>query len=219
MRKAYMKNICYIIGASDTRGMYVDKREGDFVIAADGGYGALSEIGVTPDLAVGDFDSHGSVPDFENVICHPCEKDDTDMALALCEGMKMGYRNFVVYGGLGGRLDHTVANLQNCAGAAEHGAVCWLWGEDNAVCIFGDEEVLSFESTKTGVVSVFSPDRTGGVTIEGLKYPLSDGCLTSSVPLGVSNEFTGRSSLIKARDGVLMVMWNEDAESFVKRIR
>ena len=214
-----MKNICYIIGASVTDGMYIDKKDGDFIIAADAGLAALEKMGIVADLAVGDFDSLGTIPDFENKICHPAEKDDTDTALALCEGMKRGYRTFVIYGGLGGRLDHTMANLQNCAGAADHEAVCWLWGEDNAVCVFGDGEELSFEAGKCGMVSVFSPDRTTGVDLEGLKYALTDACLTSSVPLGVSNEFTGTEAKISARDGVLIVMWNEDAESFVKRIR
>lgn len=214
-----MKKICYIIGASDTAGMYIDKKEGDFIIAADAGLASLEKIGVCADLAVGDFDSLGCLPDFENKICHPSEKDDTDTALALCEGMKRGYRTFVIYGGLGGRLDHTMANLQNCAGAADHGAVCWIWGEGNAVCVFGDEEELVFESEKKGIVSVFSPDRTTGVTLEGLKYSLTDACLQSTVPLGVSNEFTGKEAKISASNGVLIVMWNEEAESFVKRIR
>ncbi|MBE6587061.1 MAG: thiamine diphosphokinase [Ruminococcaceae bacterium] len=214
-----MKNICYIIGASVTDGMYIDKRAGDFVIAADAGLSSLEKMGVEADLAVGDFDSLGHIPDFENKICHPSEKDDTDTALALAEGMKRGYRTFVIYGGLGGRLDHTMANLQNCAGAADHGAVCWIWGEENAVCVFGDEEYITFEAEKRGMVSVFSPARTTGVDLEGLKYSLSDACLTSSVPLGVSNEFIGVPSRIKAENGVLIVMWNEDAETFVKRIR
>ncbi|MBQ4067167.1 MAG: thiamine diphosphokinase [Clostridia bacterium] len=214
-----MKKICYIIGASVTDGMYIDKREGDYVIAADGGLAALEKTGVCADLAVGDFDSLGRVPELDNKICHPCEKDDTDTALALCEGIKLGFRSFVIYGGLGGRLDHTMANLQNCAGAADHGCVCWLWGEDNAVCVFGDEDELSFEKGKSGMISVFSPARTMGVNLSGLKYTLSDACLTSSVPLGVSNEFTGEEALISAQNGVLIAMWNEDAETFVKRIR
>lgn len=214
-----MKNICYIIGASVTDGMYIDRRDGDYIIAADAGLASLEKMGIVADLAVGDFDSLGEIPEFENKICHPSEKDDTDTALALAEGMKRGYRTFIIFGGLGGRLDHTMANLQNCSGAADHGAVCWIWGENNAVCVFGDEEELSFEEDKEGMVSIFSPDRTTGVTIEGLKYPLKDACLTSCVPLGVSNEFTGKPSRIKAADGVLIVMWNEDAETFVKRIR
>ena len=106
-----MKNICYIIGASVTDGMYIDKKDGDFIIAADAGLASLEKLGLVADLAVGDFDSLGCIPDFENKICHPAEKDDIDTALALCEGMKRGYRTFVIYGGLGGRLDHTMANI------------------------------------------------------------------------------------------------------------
>ena len=214
-----MSKICYIIGASVTEGMYIDKRDDDYVIAADAGLRALEEYGITPDLAVGDFDSLGHIPEFKNKICHPSEKDDTDTALAIAEGMKRGYRTFVVYGGLGGRLDHTIANLQNFAGAADHGATLWIWGEDNAVCVFGNEESLSFDESMKGTVSVFSPDRTTGVTINGLKYSLSEACLTSTVPLGVSNEFVGEKSHISAENGILMVMWNEDAKSFMGRIR
>lgn len=213
-----MKNICYIIGASVTEGMYIDRREGDFIIAADAGFSALEKIGVMADLAVGDFDSLGHVPRLEKTICHPVDKDDTDTALALAEGMKLGFRNFVIYGGLGGRLDHTIANLQNCAGASEHGAVCWLWGEGNATCTFSDG-ALQFEAGKTGMVSVFAADRACGVTLQGLRFPLENACLTSTVPLGVSNAFTGVESVIQVADGTLIVMWNEDAKSFVNRIR
>ena len=214
-----MKNICYIIGASVTDGMYIDRRPGDFVIAADGGLSALDRMKVHADLVVGDFDSLGRLPVNENTIRHPREKDDTDTALCLAEGMKLGYRTFVIYGGLGGRLDHTMANIQNCAGAAEHGAVCWIWGEENAVCTFGDGESLHFEKEKTGIVSVFAIDRATGVTLKGLKYPIENACLTSCVPLGVSNEFTGVESSITVDEGTLIVMWNEDAKAFVKRIR
>ncbi len=214
-----MEKICYIIGASVTDGMYIDRQAGDFVIAADGGLEALSKIGVKADLCVGDFDSLGMVPDFENTLQHPCEKDDTDTALAICEGIKRGYTDFVIYGGLGGRLDHTMANIQNCAGAADHGSKLWMWGEGNAVCVFGDEDSLSFGAEMKGMISVFAADRACGVNIEGLKYTLKDACLTSTVPLGVSNEFVGNPVKISAQDGVLIVMWNEDAESFVEKIR
>lgn len=215
-----MKNICYIVGASVTDGMYVDKKEGDYIIAADAGIAALEKIGVVPDLAVGDFDSLGHIPNFQNIMTHPREKDDTDTALALAEGMKRGYRTFIIYGGLGGRLDHTMANLQNCAGVADHGCMCWMWGEGNAVCLFGDENELCFDEKTDGIVSVFAADRAVGVDIEGLKYTLHDGCLTSTVCIGVSNEFIGEKSRISATEGALIVMWTEDdAKSFTERVR
>lgn len=213
-----MKKICYIVGASDTKGIYIDRQDGDYIIAADAGYSSLKAMGITPDMVVGDMDSLGNIPDFENLIRHPIEKDDTDTALALAEGMKRGYRDFIIYGGLGRRLDHSIANIQNCAGTADHDARCWLWGEGNAVCVFADG-AIHFEKEMTGTVSVFSMARSYGVTLEGLKYPLTDACLTSFVPLGVSNEFTGVPATVSVADGVLAVMWSEGAKSFAERAR
>ncbi len=212
------KKICYIVGASDTQGIYIDKREDDYIIAADAGYSALMQLGIVPDMVVGDMDSLGNIHNFENVVRHPIEKDDTDTALALAEGIKRGYRDFIIYGGLGRRLDHTIANIQNCAGCADHGARCWIWGEGNAVCIFGDGEI-HFEKEMTGVISVFSVGRSYGVTLDGLKYPLTDACLTSFVPLGVSNEFIGVPATISVAEGVLTVMWSEGAKNFAERAR
>ncbi len=212
------KKICYIVGASDTKGIYIDKQENDYIIAADAGYSALKQMDIVPDMVVGDMDSLGNIPNLENVIRHPVEKDDTDTALALAEGIKRGYRNFIIYGGLGRRLDHSIANIQNCAGCADHGARCWIWGEGNAVCVFGDG-AIHFEKEMTGVVSVFSVGRSYGVTLDGLKYSLTDACLTSFVPLGVSNEFIGVPATISVADGVLAVMWSEGAKTFVERAR
>lgn len=213
-----MRKICYIVGASDTKGIFIDRREDDYIIAADAGYSALEKLGIVPDMVVGDMDSLGDVPDLENVIRHPVEKDDTDTALALAEGIKRGYRDFIIYGGLGRRLDHSIANIQNCAGMADHGARCWLWGEENAVCVFADD-MISFEAGMVGTISVFAIGRSYGVTLKGLKYTLSDACLTSFVPLGVSNSFTGRESSVAVTNGILAVMWTEDAEGFAKRAR
>ena len=213
-----MRKICYIVGASDTKGIFIDRGEDDYIIAADAGYSSLCKLGIVPDMVVGDMDSLEDVPDLENVIRHPVEKDDTDTALALAEGIKRGYRDFIIYGGLGRRLDHSIANIQNCAGMADHGARCWLWGEGNAVCVFADD-MISFEEGMEGTISVFAIGRSYGVTLKGLKYTLSDACLTSFVPLGVSNSFTGSESSVAVTNGILAVMWTEDAEGFAKRAR
>ena len=90
---------CYIYGAMPC-GSTEKLEKGDLLIAADGGYAYLQ--GQKPDLVVGDFDSLGYVPEGEQIIRHPVQKDDTDMLLAVREGLKRGYRKFVLYGGIGG---------------------------------------------------------------------------------------------------------------------
>ena len=118
-----MEPICYIVGACQPGELCLAPGRPAFVIAADQGLRYLEEAGITPDLIVGDFDSLGIVPQGANVVRHPVEKDDTDMMLAVKTGLARGYRTFVLYGGLGGRLDHTYANFQTLTYLARHGAV------------------------------------------------------------------------------------------------
>lgn len=161
------------------------------VIAADKGYETLSRLGVHPGLVVGDFDSLGSVPDHPQVLRLPRIKDETDTGFALRQGLKRGYRRFVLLGCLGGRLDHTVANLQLLSWLSAQGAQGVLLGEGEAAAVV-TEGTLSFPASMEGFVSVFCAGGTArGVTLEGLKYPLDHAELTSDFPLGVSNEFVG----------------------------
>ena len=101
--------LCCIVGAGPSELYTVD---GAFIIAADAGIEKLNKAGIVPDLIIGDFDSLGTRPSGENVRVFPIEKDDTDTMLALKEAISLGYDTVIISGGLGGELDHTMANLQ-----------------------------------------------------------------------------------------------------------
>ena len=135
------------------------------------------------------------------------EKDDTDMMIALKRGLETGYRIFHIYGGCGGRFDHTLANIQCLAYLAQNHARGYLIGKKHTVTLIENERI-EFPKERTGYVSVFSYGETArGVTIKGLKYTLTDAYLTDRVPLGVSNEFVGTPSLIRVREGRLLVVY------------
>ena len=213
-----MEPICYIVGACSPGELRLASGRPAFVIAADQGLRHLETAGIAPDLIVGDFDSLGAVPTGENVIRHPVEKDDTDMMLAVKTGLARGYRTFVLYGGMGGRLDHTYANFQTLTYLARHGAVGYLVGRDSAAAAVADG-ALRFPAGLEGWIGVFCPDgEARGVDIDGLYYPLRDGTLTSGFPLGASNHFTGRAASVAVREGTLLVMWRESAASLVGRL-
>lgn len=165
--------LCYVVGAMPLDpGFILTPVPGDLVIAADKGYETLSRLGVHPGLVVGDFDSLGSVPDHPQVLRLPRIKDETDTGFALRQGLKRGYRRFVLLGCLGGRLDHTVANLQLLSWLSAQGAQGVLLGEGEAAAVV-TEGTLSFPASMEGFVSVFCAGGTArGVTLEGLKYPL-----------------------------------------------
>lgn len=208
MKKDVSKNTCYIVAAGDKAGAFTPKN-GDFVIAADGGQEFLKELKVTPDLAVGDFDSSSSIPEDCLVIKFNIEKDETDTAIAVNEGLARGYRRFEIYGGLGGRLDHSIANIQLICSLSTRGCDAKLIGNKMTVTAVTDGE-LRLPAKKEGTVSVFShSDISSGVTIKGLKYPLTDATLSNMTALGVSNEFTGKPAVIAVKTGTLLIMWSE----------
>lgn len=205
-----MQSICYIIGAYHGEDAVILPSSADFVIAADGGYAALQALGVKANLVVGDFDSLGYVPAAEEIVQHPVRKDDTDTLLAIRLGLERGYRNFVITGALGGRLDHTFANLQALLFLREHGARGVLYGDGFAATAVTNGSI-TIEGE--GTLSVFSFDPTAkGVYLRDVSYPLEDAELTSSFPIGVSNEFIGKKATIGVSDGTLLVMWQAEKE-------
>ena len=198
---------CYIFGAAQGLPNHFSPSGGDLVIAADGGYESLAALGVIPQLVVGDFDSLTAIPNGITIIKHPKEKDDTDMMLAVKIGYERGYRRFVLYGGTGGRMDHTFANFQVLCWLSHRKARAFLAGEDFTATAITDD-TLRFTKSAEGNISVFAAAGTAqGVFLDGLAYPLENATLTADFPLGVSNEFTGEPSSVRVKKGTLLIIF------------
>lgn len=212
------RNICYIVGAmSLTPDLRPYPVQGDYVIAADRGFDSLVAYGVRPDLAVGDFDSLGHRPNHPNVIQLPAEKDDTDMVFALRKGLELGYRRFVLLGGVGGRLEHTLGNLQLLDWLACQGGQGFLAGEKTAATCIRDGMSVAFPPSMTGYLSVLcNSGRAEGVDLTGLKYPLNGYTLTGSFPLGVSNQFLGQEASVSVKQGSLLLIWEDKGDFYIK---
>lgn len=210
---------CFIIGAGSFSGMSIRPEQGDLIIAADGGYNYLKELGIEPDVLMGDFDSLDLIPEHRDLIRHSPLKDDTDMALAVAFAAEEGCRRFFLYGGLGGsRFDHTLANLQLLNGMSRQGLEAYLIGERVILTAITAERIC-FSEKACGMISVFCfGEPAAGVTECGLKYELEDAAMTCDVTLGVSNEFTGRPSFIETGTGTLIILWDEKNGLPVRRI-
>ncbi|MDR2650435.1 MAG: thiamine diphosphokinase [Clostridiales bacterium] len=202
--------VCHIVCAGEDSGSIAEPRPGDYTIAADGGLCRLEKAGAAPDLIIGDFDSLGYVPDAGNVVKLKSEKDDTDTMAAVRIGLEKGYRMFYIHCGLGGRLDHTLANIQTLAFILKYGGIGLLFGKDEAAVMTSG--VLEFSGDMKGYVSVFSySGQAYGVCIDGLKYDLKDAVLNSAFPLGVSNEFIGRKGRVCVKKGIILVIYSRSA--------
>ena len=198
---------CIIFCAAAFDGLAVPLKPGDYLMAADGGVAHLKKLGLKPNGIIGDFDSLGYVPEGAEVF--PVEKDDTDAMLAVRKGLELGFRDFIIYGGLDGpRLDHTVANFQTLQFLADNGATGYLVGRDYIITVIKNGAIC-FDEGAEGIFSLFCLGSDArGVTIEGLHYPLTEGTLTPGFPLGVSNHFTGKKARITVKDGSLLAMWD-----------
>lgn len=191
--------------AGEYHPMKIDRKPGDYVVAVDGGLKYLLDSGIRPDFLLGDFDS--LEPEYKETVEEyrgrgesafmqlPVEKDDTDTLAAAKLGLSRGYREFVIYGGLGARLDHTMANIQTLVWILRHGGRGWLLDRETSITVIGPGR-FDIPPSFWGTVSLFALDRQlTGVTIRGMKYEAENAEVTNDYPVGCSNETLEESGL------------------------
>jgi thiamine pyrophosphokinase len=177
----------------------------------DGGYAIAEAAGLVPDLVIGDFDSlRGDVAPGVDTERLPAEKDDTDTMLALKRGFDMGFRDFLIVGGLGGRFDHSLANIQALSYCLDMKGRAVIADGGN-IAMMTDDAALRLERREGFYFSLFSwSESCEGLCVDGAKYPLDGYRLTRDDPLGVSNEFLAGPALIRKKAGRLLIVLSRD---------
>lgn len=200
-----MEKLCVIFGAGEAHAPRKRFGRDDLIIAADGGYDSAIALGLEPGVVIGDFDS-GRVPECAaHIIKLNRDKDDTDMLAAVKLGLRRGFSTFVLYGGTGGRPDHTFANLATLAYLNEYGARGFLIDCDCVATIIADGKI-KLPKTARGTVSVFAyGGEATGVMLENLAYTLDDAKLSPDLPTGVSNATTDKPAEISVKHGSLLI--------------
>lgn len=166
------------------------------VIAADSGMRHARELGLTPELWVGDFDSATALlerayPDIPRER-FSTEKDKTDGELAVSIALREGATSLVLVGAFGGaRADHAFLHLALAIRLAEQGLnVILTSGAQEAVPLSAGE--TEFDYADGTLFSVLGFSELTGLTETGAKWPLD--CV--EVPFGssltISNEVQGK---------------------------
>ena len=201
------KKICCILGA----GEYFDEEyipQKAFIIAADGGLKQCRKKGLAPDMIIGDFDSLGYETQGKNVVKLPVIKDDTDTFAAVKAAMEKGFQIFLFYGCTGGRLSHTVANLQTLNFIAKRGGIGFLVDKDEVASIVC--KGIEFDEKATGFLSVFAFGGNCIVSENGLKYEIQHCLLPPCTTLGTSNEFIQKKSALTIHEGAALVVFEKE---------
>lgn len=177
-----------------------------FVLCADSGLRLAERLKITPALVLGDFDSLGALPEIPYWQA-PVEKDDTDTMLAVRYGLAKGYRDFVICGAFGGRLDHTYANIQTLCFLHSMGAEGLLVGARDLVNLQPAGKTVRYAKQEQCSLSVFALSaECSGITLKGVKYPLEQATLRWTLPLGVSNEILAQEAEISCESGMLLII-------------
>jgi len=181
------------------------------IICADGGGRHLEAVGISPALVVGDMDSldAASVKRYEEagarIVRHPQRKDETDTELALREAFAMEPEEIRIWGALGHRVDHTLANLSLLLQGTGRGIPVRLIDAWCEVFLIGRKSVIEGEAGQTVSLIPFAGD-ADGVTLTGFEYPLTNARMEIGRPYGISNRLAESRGIVEVEKGFLLAV-------------
>jgi len=185
----------------------------DLIVGADGGAAQALAWGTAPHVVIGDMDS---LPDQARAglaaggcefIIHPRAKDETDLELALSYVVEQGFQEVIIFGALGGRLDHTLANVLLLALPRFAAVQIRIVDDREEALIVRDGSTATVEGLPGDTLSLLPLGGDArGVTTAGLAWALDGDTLRFGSSRGVSNELTGSTARIAAEDGCLLVV-------------
>jgi thiamine pyrophosphokinase len=210
----------YIIAHGDYKGIErfqsVLKEKGSFIIGANGGAAVALELGVLPQVVIGDGDSldpqirrHLEAMKVE-FIDYPPEKDKTDTQLALEYCIAHGAKKVTIIGAIGGRLDHSLANVFLLVLAKGHGINARIIDGAGELFLLKAESI-TLEGQPGDYLSLIPlTGKVTGVSGEGLKYPLYQETLYSGQTRSISNELLLSQIKIEVKEGMLLLyFWHK----------
>ena len=201
----------------DTTGLPELAGRAGHVIATDGAWAKAVAAGISVDCVIGDLDSLGLSEQAAlqgsgvEIHVHPPDKDWTDLELAVDHALTLSPANLIVFGALGGRLDHTLANVLLLEKAVERGVEVELAAGDETAWLIQGERTLADGRTGDRISLIPVSDRVV-VRTHGLRYSLNDEVLLRASARGVSNVIDGLPARIAVRSGTLLVVHGPQEE-------
>ena len=177
--------------------------QAETIVCCDGAAEKLLKYGKNPSYIVGDMDSLSDVKKAQfadKIICISSQEiNDLTKAVDFC--LEHDVRKLTILGATGLREDHTIANISLLADYAEKCEVEMItdYGIFTAIT-----SKTTIESHAGQQISIFSLTPETPVSLDGLKYPLTNYCLNSWWQ-GTLNEALGNRFTISFEKGKIIV--------------
>jgi len=203
------KKCCVIISAADIHNYQKIKTfltKNDYYIFCDGGLKHQKELGIEPDLIVGDFDSHERPQSTAEIIQLPPEKDDTDTFFAVKEALRRGFTDFLLLGVIGNRFDHSMVNISVLLYLKEHNCTARIIDDFSEMELTGGIP-LQINDSYSYFSLINITGNTKGVTIRNAKYPLENAPINASYMYALSNEvIPGKTAEVSVKEGIMLLV-------------
>ncbi|MBO4940648.1 MAG: thiamine diphosphokinase [Clostridia bacterium] len=187
--------------------------EKSFIICADGGYKHTQKLGLVPDLWIGDGDSlkNGHIAAKE-IIAFPPQKDNTDTDLAVMEALRRGYKDIIILGALGGRLDHEYSHFCLLKKILDNGGRGTLLDSDNEITMENKRFSVFPDDKKYISFFPFGGD-VNDFCVKGLYYETENMHLVSGEVQASSNCFVDEKiGEISFSSGYILVIRSNDSK-------
>ncbi|WP_180270679.1 thiamine diphosphokinase [Sporanaerobium hydrogeniformans] len=187
----------------------------DCIVCADNGLKHAKRLQLKPDYIVGDLDSC-SKEDWlyykeqgVHVDVYPSQKNETDTEIAVEKAIALGGTEIDIWGGLGSRFDHTLANVHLLLGALRRGVKLRLCNPQNTVQLM--DKKLRIQGKKGDILSLLPlTPLVRGVYTTNLAYAVCGGSFEIGKPYGVSNVFLEEWVEVSIEEGLLLVIQVRD---------
>jgi thiamine pyrophosphokinase len=183
----------------------------DMVVCVDGGASNALALGLKPQVVIGDMDSLEAEVrrDLQKEGClfveHPSRKDQTDSELAVRYALSHGATEVILLAALGGRADHTLANVLLLAIPEMARIPARVIDGNQELVVVRDEALIEGRPGDTVSLLPLTADAVG-IHTEGLEYPLKDATLKFGATRGVSNVLVARQGRVRVETGLLLLI-------------
>lgn len=189
----------------------------DYIIASDKGLETLDKYNITPNYIIGDFDSvnreilnkFANKKDIEVKELNP-EKDYTDTHMALKLATELNSTDIAIVGAIGTRVDHVLANIHILKETLDKNIKCTIIDSNNEIQLINKKTILEKDNKYKYISLIPFTTKVEGITLKGLKYPLSNATLEIGHSIGVSNEQIEKNAVIEVKNGILILIKSKD---------